>query len=270
MHDTGDLRAAAQWPPAGPAGRPMPPPLRLLLAEPVRGVLQMSRLPLAVPWLARAPRGEAHGVLVLPGLLATDMSTRPLRRFLRGLGHEVRGWDLGRNLGPTAEILDGMPRILRDLAERTGSAVSVIGWSLGGIYARELARADPRHVRQVITMGSPFALTDARQSWADGSFRRLSRLHASERVPTPDQVSRPIPVPSTAVYSLRDGIVAWQACVEPPTAQHQNVQVRCAHLGFGVDPATMWLIADRLAQPRHQWAPFRPPRMLRRLYPESR
>jgi pimeloyl-ACP methyl ester carboxylesterase len=125
---------------------------------------------------------------------------------------------------PLAEaVLDGLPRALAALAGRSGGPVSVVGWSLGGIYARELARQHPGRVRQVITLGSPFALTDPRQSRADGAYRRRRHLHADgTRVPTREQVARPISVPSTAVYSRRDGIVSWQTCVEPETAQHEN------------------------------------------------
>jgi pimeloyl-ACP methyl ester carboxylesterase len=155
--------------------------------------------------------------------------------------------------------------------ERTGGPVSVVGWSLGGIYARELARRHPRRVRDVITLGSPFALTDPRQSRAEGVYRRRGYLHANGgRVPTREQVARPITVPSTAVYSRWDGIVAWRACIEPETARHENVEVRCGHLGFGADPATLWLVADRLAVPAGQRRPFRPPPLLRPLYPGRR
>jgi pimeloyl-ACP methyl ester carboxylesterase len=248
-------------------GTAQPPSMGLYLTEPVRGALQMGILPLAAPWLARAPRGQAHGVLVLPGLMATDMSTGLLRRFVRGLGHTPWGWRLGRNLGPTQPILDGMPRALELLAERTGSPVSVIGWSLGGVYARELARQNSSLVRQVITLGSPFALTDRRQSRADGAFRSRAHLHAPGWSPSWEKLARPIPVQSTAVYSKRDGIVHWHSCIEPASDLHENVEVRCAHLGFGVDPATLWLIADRLAQPVQHRTPFKPSRMLRPLYP---
>ena len=256
----GDSEGATAGPSAG-----------LFLTDPARGLIGLAVLPLAAPWLAAAPRGDGHGVLVLPGLLATDTSTVPLRRFLSWLGYDVRGWDLGRNRGPTQEVLSGLPRALLAHARRTGGPVSLVGWSLGGIFARELARQHPGRVRQVITLGSPFALTDPRQSYAHGPYQRLSHLHADgERIPSGEQRARPIDVPSTSVYSRRDGIVTWKACVEPETALHENIEVRCSHLGFGVDPATLWLIADRLAVPAGQRRPFRPPALLRALYPDRR
>jgi pimeloyl-ACP methyl ester carboxylesterase len=224
-------------------------------------------MPIAATYLSAAPRGDGHGVLVLPGLLASDVSTAVLRRFVRRRGYEVRGWNLGRNRGPTDAVLDGLPAELSALAESSAGPVSLIGWSLGGIYARELARRHPALVRQVITLGSPFAMTDSRQSHADGAYERRRYLHANGRLPTREQLATPISVPSTAVYSRRDGIVAWQACIEPETALHENVEVRCAHLGFGTDPATLWLIADRLAARADQRHRFRPPAALRSLYP---
>jgi pimeloyl-ACP methyl ester carboxylesterase len=214
------------------------PSAGLLLTEPIRALGDLAALLLAAPGLLAAPRGDGHGVLVFPGLLAGDGSTVPLRGFLRWLGYYIRGWDLGRNHGPTETVLAGLPRALLEHAERTGRPVSLIGWSLGGIYARELARRHPHQVRQVITLGSPYA-----------------------------QLSWPVGVPSTSVYSRLDGVVPWRACVGPETATHQNVEVRCSHVGFGVDPATLWLIADRLAVPAGQRVPFRPPLALRPLYP---
>jgi pimeloyl-ACP methyl ester carboxylesterase len=249
------------------AGQVSAPSTGLLVSEPVRGLAGLAALPLASSWLMSAPRGNGHGVLVLPGLLASDVSTALLRRFLRRLGYHAAGWNLGRNRGPTEHVVDGLPRELSALAGRTGRPVSVIGWSLGGIYARELARRRPSQVRQVITLGSPFALTDPRQSHANGAYRRRGHLHAAGRVPTQDQLAEPIGVPSTAVYSQKDGIVSWQACISPETDSHENVEVRCAHLGFGTDPATLWLIADRLAAPAGQRQRFRPPPALRSLYP---
>src|SRR5262245_20833739 len=180
------------------AGEVSGPSIGLLLSEPVRGLAGFAALPLSAAWLTSAPRGDGHGVLVLPGLLANDVSTVVLRRVVRLLGYHAVGWNLGRNLGPTDQVIDELPRGLSALAERTGRPVSLIGWSLGGIYARELARQDPALVRQVITLGSPFALTDPRQSHADGAYRRRAKLHATGRLPRPEDVARPIHVPSTA------------------------------------------------------------------------
>jgi pimeloyl-ACP methyl ester carboxylesterase len=261
MHDVSDTTT-------GGSGRVTGPAAGYFLTEPARGFAELLTLPLAVPWLAAAPRGDGHGVLVLPGFLAGDQSTGALRRFARRLGYQVRGWNLGRNLGPTDLVLDELPRAVAGHARLTGGPVSIIGWSLGGIYARELARQDPARVRQVITLGSPFAQTDPGQTRADAAYRRRAHLHARNgRVPTARQLLQPVDVPSTAVYSRRDGIVAWQACIEPVTDLHDNVEVRCGHLGFGVDPATLWLIADRLAQPPGVQPRFSPAPALRSLYP---
>jgi len=252
---------------AASAGAAAGPSLGLYLSEPARGLASLAQLPLASPWLASAPRGDGHGVLVLPGFLASDYSTTVLRRFVGRLGYEVAGWNLGRNRGPTPGVLAGLPGQLAALAEQAGGKVSVIGWSLGGIYARELARRHPGQVRQAITLGSPFALTDERQSRAGAAYRRFEHLHAPGRDDRREFLAEPLAVPSTAVYSRQDGIVAWRACVAPESALHENVEVRCAHLGFGTDPATMWAIADRLAVPAGQWRPFQPPPALRSLYP---
>ena len=247
---------------------PRPPGLGLFVTEPLRGALTLATLPAAAPFLSRAPRGDGHGVLVLPGLLASDTSTGVLRRFLERTGYVVRGWGLGRNVGPTREILTGMHVALRSLAADTDGPVSLVGWSLGGIFARELARDNAEIVRQVITLGSPFALTDPRQSRANDAYRRTSRRHdPNARVLSYENLMRPVPVPSTAVYTRGDGIVHWLSCVGEDGAQSENVRVRCGHLGLGVDPATLWVVADRLAQPAGRWRPFRAPAALRGLFP---
>jgi pimeloyl-ACP methyl ester carboxylesterase len=164
--------------------------------------------------------------------------------------------------------VDELPRAIAALADSTSGPVSLVGWSLGGIYARELARRDPALIRQVITLGSPFAVIDPKQSRVDSFYRRRAHRHAdAARLPSPAEIARPIGVPSTALYSRRDGIVAWQTCVEPVSDLHDNIEVRCSHLGFGVDPATLWAVADRLALPPGPQPRFEPPARQRFLYP---
>ena len=233
-----------------------PPSALLALTELPRAIAELGSLAAAAgPLLAAAPRGDGHPVLVLPGFMTSDVSTGVLRRFLTRLGYDARTWDLGRNLGPRAIGREGEHLVakLRRIHEETGQTVSLVGWSLGGVYAREMARRHPRKVRQVITLGSPYALRDPRQTYAHGPYQRLSSRHAPDRrLPSREQQSRPIDVPSTSVYSRWDGVVAWQACVEPETALHQNVEVRCSHVGFGVDPATpggLAVLAYRVVAP---------------------
>jgi pimeloyl-ACP methyl ester carboxylesterase len=217
--------------PAGPARRRRPGLLGV--TEPVRALASAGALTAGLPLLQLAPRGEPHPVLVLPGLMASDVSTRVLRVWLRRLGYPVVGWALGRNRGPTAEVRDALPRLLDRLAAEHGTAVSIVGQSLGGIYARELARRAPRQVRQVVSLGSPFG-------------------HRGS-------LAAPLLVPSTAVYSRWDGVVDWRACRQQPGPRSENVAVHASHLGMGLDPAVLWVVADRLAQPRHEWQPFRRP-----------
>lgn len=243
------------------------PGLRWFLSEPGRALGDYGAMLAWSPALLGAPRGDGHAVLVLPGLLAQDASTLTLRTYLRTRGYEVHGWSLGRNLGPTAEVRDGMARLLRELAERREEPVSIVGWSLGGIFARELARADPEMVRQVITLGSPFRLADPRDSRAHAAFQRYSRLRVDPRtLPSSAALGEPIPVPSTAVYSRLDGIVPWQACVEVPGPRRESVAVYSSHLGLGHNPAALWVVADRLAQPAGDWRPFRAPTAARRFF----
>ena len=245
-----------------------PPALRWFVTEPLRGAVSLVRLPFARTLLSGAPRGDGRGVLVLPGLLADDVSTGPLRRFLRGLDHRVYGWGLGRNRGPTREVVAGLPRRLQHVTDRTGQPVSLVGWSLGGILARELARQQPDLVQQVITLASPYMGDETMPTRADAAYRRRSKQHAPSDPGARERLKRPIPVPSTSVYSRTDGIVHWRACIEPETATHENIEVRAGHLGIGVDAAVLWLLADRLAQPLGEWAPFEPPTRLRPMFPQ--
>lgn len=235
-----------------------PGPL-LLASEYPRAAGELGAFAAAAgPLLARAPRGDGHSVLVLPGFTADDTSTRPLRWFLRRLDYRAHGWRLGLNLGPTDHVLDGLVARFDRLTAH-GEPISLVGWSLGGIYSRELAYLFPDRVRQVITLGSPFRISDREQSNAGPLYDLLSTFH-SDRAETdrpPDEQRGPLPVPATAIYTRHDGIVPWEATMEPDGPRRESIRVHGSHCGLGHNPAVLRIIADRLAQAPGSWAPYR-------------
>ena len=244
------------------------PGLPLYLSEPGRAVADYGLYLAARPLMPSLPRGDGHPVLVLPGLLADDVSTRALRAVLRRLGYDVHGWGLGRNIGPTAACVTGMRDMVSHLADKHGKPVSLVGWSLGGIFARDLARRTPDSVRQVVTLGSPFRLARHSQSRATKVFDRYSHLHVEHRTLPLESETTPLPVPATSIYSHYDGIVHWQTCLDTPGERRENIAVMASHLGLGHHPAAIWAIADRLAQPEGTWKPFKAPLFLRLAFPK--
>jgi len=182
--------------------------LRHYLSDPGRAAADLGKYMAARPLvMPRLPQGDGHPVLVLPGLLADDVSTGLLRGRLRRLGYRAHGWKLGRNIGPTARCVQGLEDRMTELADRYGRQVSLIGWSLGGIYARDIARRSPEAVRQVITLGTPFRMARHSQSRAQRAFDRFSHLHVEHRALPLETENAPLLVPATSIYSQTDGIV---------------------------------------------------------------
>ncbi|TSD99192.1 alpha/beta hydrolase [Skermania sp. ID1734] len=243
------------------------PNAALLWTDYSRSLAEFGSLTLAWPILARAPRGDGHPVLVIPGLGASDASTVVLRRFLRQLGYAAHGWGLGTNLGPTAKAVQGMPDRLQSLAAKYGQPVTVIGWSLGGIFARRLVRSNPESVRQVITLGSPIRLQKHRHSNARRFYNLWRTRHVEPLIMPLEDGLGPLPVPATSIYSRLDGIVAWQACLDISSDTAENIEVWGSHFGFGHHPAVLYAVADRLAQRPGAWRPFRAPARLRYAFP---
>ena len=220
---------------------------------------------------ALLPRArEDRHVLVLPGFMAGDSSTRPLRTFLSRLGYDTQGWGLGTNLGPTAEIVEGLIALIERLDRQKGP-IDIVGWSLGGLFAREIARLAPHTARQVITLGSPFQTTGSEQSNAHAAFVALRSRHSNDiMVPRiPSWAREPLGVPTTSIYTRTDGVVSWHQCLNRDLPQTENVEVYGSHCGLGHNPSAVYVIANRLAQSDRNWKPFRPPRTLRRLFPNS-
>jgi pimeloyl-ACP methyl ester carboxylesterase len=247
--------------------RPSP---ALFALEIPRATVDAAVLGPAWPVLKLAPHGDGHPVLVLPGFTASDVSTRILRRFLRGRGYHVHAWRLGRNLGPNKGTVEGLRKRVRQLADQHRRPMSLVGWSLGGIYAREIARAAPSAVRQVITLGSPLRLRDRRESNAGALLSALRRPQREDYLgPRPPERGRgPLPVPATAIFTRSDGVVPWRACLEVPSDTSESVEVVGSHSGLGYNPAVLWVIADRLAQPEGTWHTFKVRRLARPLFPK--
>jgi pimeloyl-ACP methyl ester carboxylesterase len=232
------------------------PSLGLLVTEAPRALLELSMLPPSLPLLkATTRRGDGHAVMVLPGMAADDRSTSPLRCYLRRQGYAPYGWRHGRNIGDEEIFVSLCDRIKRKRRQHGGAKVSLIGWSMGGLYARELAKLVPEDVRLVITLGSPFK-GPYMASNAQRAYERLSRKQGGDEQSV--RLARPPPVPTTAIFSRHDGIVAWQRCVEKPSEQIESVEVHGSHCGLGHNPLALYVIADRLAQPQEQWQPFKP------------
>jgi pimeloyl-ACP methyl ester carboxylesterase len=238
------------------ASQALRPPSRTLMFLEGRAFHELGAFLGALPLLSLAPKGDGHPVLVLPGLVASDVSTRPLRSFLKSRGYAVSGWREGRNLGPRDGVQDAMVDLVQELSDQHGRKVSLVGWSLGGLYARQLAKMMPDRVRSVITLGSPFAGgPKATNAW------RVYELASGRRADEEDarfggSLSETPPVPTTAIFSRTDGICAWQGCMETTSSQSENIEVESSHCGMGHHPAAVYAVADRLAQPEGKWVPF--------------
>ncbi len=236
----------------------LPPPAPILaLTEFHRVSLEVVSLATLGRLLHALPRGDGHPVMVLPGFLGSDSYNAALRRFLTRLGYKVHGWGLGRNLGPRDDALTKLQDRLAFLVDRYGEPLSLIGHSLGGIFARELARETPEQVRQVVSLGSPFGRGRNSASYPARLFEALNPM---DEIPIAlDELHWSPPVPTTAVYSKGDGIVNWRTAVQSEDFAHapvQNIRVRGSHCGMTLNPTVWYILADRLRQALDDWKPF--------------
>ena len=222
-----------------------PPSTRAALGE-LASVLDGVRLVGALPRLSAAPRGDDHLVVDIPGWKAPELSGAPLRGYLRHLGYDARSWGFGTNTGDPRRDVQRLSRSVLELVDAKGGPASLVGWSLGGVIAREVARLHPDAVRRVITYGTPVT----------GGPRHTTVARAYRRGPDPDardvaerlEPTAPVPVPLTVIFSRRDGIVAWQACLDHTSPAVEHVEVSSTHIGMGIDPDVWAIVADRLAR----------------------
>lgn len=216
-----------------------------------------------------APAGDGHPVMVLPGLGAGDESTRLLRSFLSSRGYVTYGWAQGSNLGLRSRVMGDVHRRLQDLAQKHARKVSLVGWSLGGVYARVIAGRAPDLSRFVVTLGCPITgyIRDTNASrlyeWSDGNWSDDRGVRRVQWHPTP-------PVPTTSIWSRTDGVVPWQHSVELVRDRVENIEVEASHFGLGMNPLVLYAIADRLAQPQDAWQPFQREGFRRAFYGDAR
>jgi pimeloyl-ACP methyl ester carboxylesterase len=231
-----------------------PPSLHLRALEARMPYEALSSLALW-PLLQLGSRGDGHAVLILPGLVAHDSSTRMLRTFLIQRGYAARGWGQGRNFGPRPHVIEACAERLRFLYRQSGGRkVSVIGQSLGGVYARLLAGLAHEQVRCVIMLGSPITGTVSASN-ARRLYRAVSGRHAHHPAYAA-LLKRPPLVPTTSIFSRSDGVVAWQSSLMQEHPLAENIEVFTSHTGMALAPAVLHVVADRLAQPEGQWQSF--------------
>ncbi|WKB52479.1 esterase/lipase family protein [Eleftheria terrae] len=232
------------------------PSFALLCLEPLRAALEFtaSRFTRHDDF----PAGDGHPVILFPGLAADRAALAPLCDFCGKLGYEAHDWGRGVNTGPQGDLEDWLEQLCEDVqvhTRRVGRRASLVGWSLGGIYAREVAKKVPEAVRQVITLGAPFGGGEhAHAGWLthllSGQSRSVAEL-LGERLRTAP------PVPTTSIYSRTDGVVAWQSCVEADGPRCESIEVSDAsHIGLVWNARVWQVVADRLSQPEGQWRPY--------------
>jgi pimeloyl-ACP methyl ester carboxylesterase len=240
-----------------------PPRLTYALLEPGRTMVELGQLALTHRLLKRVGQGDGHSIMVLPGFLGADGSTAPLRYYFNQWGYEAHSWGQGRNLGPGDDgiVEERLAERLDELYSRSGRPVSLVVWSLGGVFARELARAFPHQVRQVITLGSPIGGDPKATSiWRLYESATQTRIDSQSMLERLASVIQPVPgVPCTAIYSRSDGIVGWQIARERPAPLAENIRVKVSHAGLGFSTTVLLVAADRLAQQAGNWQPFQRP-----------
>ncbi len=232
-----------------------------------RALLEMASLPWAWPCLTSAPKGDGHPVLLLPGFMADEITLVALKWFLAGRGYDVHTWGFGRNVGFRSRHAQALEQKIRHLHHKTGRKVSLVGWSLGGVFSLYGAHQAPECVRGVITLGSPVT-HDEGGSRSPAFVKALYRLIAHPLGPDAHSMQprakalrerKLLPLPISCLYSVSDGVVPPQeATLHGDPGRHENIRVFGSHTGLGFNAMVLAIVADRLAQPEDGWQPFRP------------
>ncbi len=206
----------------------------------------LARSLIAAPGLRSLPRGDGAPVVLITGFGASDQSLLPLRSFLRYLGHDARPVGLGRIGDDVLGLYQQVAQRVAAIRRETGRDVSLVGWSIGGVIARETARDHPELIRRVITFGTP---VEGGPSYTALAFRYGEERLTEIRQGVEDRAMTEIVVPVTAIWSRNDGIVAPAACIDHRNGTAENVEVSGTHVGMSIDPDVWRIVARRLVQP---------------------
>jgi pimeloyl-ACP methyl ester carboxylesterase len=233
-----------------------------------RALAEMALLPYSLPMLLSRPKGDGHPVLLLPGFMGDEGSLIGLKTVISRLGYDVQTWGFGRNVGFQSRHAQALEKKIRWLHHHSGRKVSLVGWSLGGVFALYGAHQAPECVRQVITLGSPVSVDPGHGSQSPAFVRMMYRLIAHPHGPNAHAMQprakkmrrhELLPLPMSCLYSESDGVVPPQeATIDGDPAYHENIRVPGSHTGLGFNPLVLYIVADRLAQPEGQWQPFKP------------
>ncbi len=234
------------------------PSIFWLLSEPGRALMELGASYPYKKLFTKTKKGDGHPVMILPGFLSSEVSTKALREYVADLGYDVYDWGLGRNMGKL-EYMELLIDRIDEIYRKTKKKVSLIGWSLGGVFARQIAKERPHLTRQVITLAAPFAGLGEPNNVA-WIYRVLNYGKKVKEVNQSlmEDLPLPAPVPTTAIYSKVDGIVPWEFCIEKDEDKiHQNIEVRSSHIGMGVNFSVLTIIADRLSYKKDNWIKFK-------------
>ena len=233
------------------------PPFYKMFTEPL-GVLAIRKV---VPYhheLKALPKANGQPVIVVPGLTTNNASTTIIRTFLKSKGFKVYGWDQGFNINYTQKVENKLIRQIKRVSEKHGQKVALIGWSLGGITVRIAAWKAMDYISQIISLGAPFKGLRKGATNVDWWFQLITGQKVEDFNPTWLKQAEEQPlVPSTSIYSRKDGMVAWDTCIDSEEGPiTQNIEVSSNHLGFGFDPEVWMIVYDRLIQDPYDWKPY--------------
>lgn len=208
--------------------------------------LEFLRFPGAIPSLLDVPRGDGRSIILLPGYQSPEIAMRPLAIYLNAIGYRAETWGLGVNTGNVDGLAESFGARLVEISEVRREPITVIGWSLGGVIARETARLNQDHVREIVTLGTPL-IGGPKYTSVGAVFARQNGIDLDEFEKYVHEInSLGLPQPITSIYSKSDGVVGWKAAIDVYNPQARNIEIRSTHFGLGTNSRAWKIIAETL------------------------